>query len=107
MKIIITEEQFDRVVNKTVLFWIRRRFDLVKKALMETYDLMGFDICRIDDYEKFEKKFFTVMMDCLHPHFYDDENFTHLEYDMMCEVVLRDLYYVECTEFYFAGREKC
>ena len=107
MKIIITEEQFDRVVNKTVLFWIRRRFDLVKKALMETYDLMEFDICRIDDYEKFEKKFFTVMMDCLHPHFYDDENFTHLEYDMMCEVVLRDLYYVECTEFYFAGREKC
>jgi len=47
------------------------------------------------------------MMDCLHPYFYDDENFTHLEYDMMCEVVLRDLFYVECTEFYFKGREKC
>ena len=107
MKIIITEEQYDRVVNKNVLFWIRRRYDLVKKALRETYDLMKFDICRIDDYEKFEKKFFTVMMDCLHPHFYDDENFTHLEYDMMCEVVLRDLFYVECTEFYFKGREKC
>jgi hypothetical protein len=30
-----------------------------------------------------------------------------LEYDMMCEVVLKDLFYVECTEFYFAGREKC
>jgi len=107
MKIIITEEQYDRVVNKNVLFWIKRRYDLVKKALRETYKLMEFDICKIDDYEKFEKKFFTVMMDCLHPHFYDDENFTHLEYDMMCEVVLKDLFYVECTEFYFAGRERC
>jgi len=107
MKIIITEEQYDRVVNKNVLFWIKRRYDLVKKALRETYKLMEFDICKIDDYEKFEKKFFTVMMDCLHPHFYDDENFTHLEYDMMCEVVLKDLFYVECTEFYFAGRKKC
>ena len=107
MKYVITEEQYDRVVNKTVLFWIKRGFDLVEKSLRETYDLMEFDICRIDDYEKFEKKFFTVMMDSLHPYFYDDENFTHLEYDMMCEVVLKDLFYVECTEFYFEGREKC
>ena len=38
MKYIITEEQYDRVVNKTVLFWIRRRYDLVEKAsrLMNT-----------------------------------------------------------------------
>jgi hypothetical protein len=107
MKYIITEEQYDRVVNKNVLFWIKRRYDLVEKALKETYKLTKFDICRIDDYEKFEKKFFTVMMDCLHPFFYDDESFTHLEYDMMCEVVLKDLFYVECTEFYFAGRRKC
>ena len=107
MKYIITEEQYDRVVNKTVLFWIRRRYDLVEKALKETYNLMKFDICRIDDYEKFEKKFFTVMMDSLHPYFYDDENFTHLEYDMMCEVVLRDLFHVNCKEFYFKGRKKC
>ena len=107
MKYIITEEQYDRVVNKTVLFWIRRRFDLVEKALRETYGLMEFDICRIDDYEKFEKKFFTVMMDSLHPYFYDDENFTHLEYDMMCEIVLRDLFHVNCKEFYFKGRKKC
>ena len=107
MKIIITEEQYDRVVNNTVLFWIKRRYDLVEKALRETLKLMKFDICRIDDYEKFEKKFFTVMMDCLHPQFYDDESFTHLEYDMMCEVVLKDLFYVDCTEFYFEGRERC
>ena len=107
MKYVITEEQYDRVVNKTVLFWIRRRYDLVEKALKETYKLMKFDICRIDDYEKFEKKFFTVMMDSLHPYFYDDENFTHLEYDMMCEVVLRDLFHVNCKEFYFKGRKKC
>jgi hypothetical protein len=106
MKIIITEEQYDRVINQKSLFWIKRRMDLVKEELKEVMELMEFDICRIDDYEKFEKKFFTVLMDCLHPEFYDDENFDHWTYDTMFNI-LQDLYYVECTEFYFAGREKC
>ena len=107
MKYIITEEQYDRIINQKSLFWIKRRIDSVNEALKETFELTEFDICRIDDYEKFEKKFFTVMMDSLHPYFYDDENFTHLEYDMMCEVVLKDLFHVNCKEFYFKGRKKC
>jgi hypothetical protein len=107
MKIIITEIQYSNLPeNQKALFWIKRRFNSVKKALKETFELMGFDICRIDNYDKFENKFFSVLMDCLHPEFYDDENFDHWTYDTMFNI-LQDLYYVECTEFYFAGREKC
>ena len=106
MKIIITEEQYDRVINQKSLFWIKRRLTLVKEELKETFELMEFDICRIDDYEKFEKKFFSVLMDGLYPYFYDDEDFSHIEYDEMYDL-LKDYFYVECTEFYFAGREKC
>jgi hypothetical protein len=107
MKIIITEMQyFNLPENQKALFWIKRRFNSVKKALKETFELMEFDICRIDNYDRFENKFFSVLMDCLHPEFYDDENFDHWTYDTMFNI-LQDLYYVECTEFYFAGREKC
>jgi hypothetical protein len=87
MKIIITEEQYDRVINQKSLFWIKRRMNLVKEELKETFDLMEFDICRIDDYEKFEKKFFTVLMDGLHPYFYDDESIDHAEYVAMYDIV--------------------
>ena len=38
---------------------------------------MEFDICRIDDYEKFEKKYFTVLMDGLHPYYAGDEIFDY------------------------------
>ena len=107
MKIIITEIQYSNLPeNQKALFWIKRRFNSVKAGLKETFELMGFDICRIDNYDKFENKFFSVLMDCLHPEFYDDENFDHWTYDTMFNI-LQDLYYVECTEFYFAGREKC
>lgn len=107
MKIIITEDQYDRVINQKPLFWIKRRFNLVKEELKKTFEFMEFDICRIDDYEKFEKKFFSVFMDGLHPYFYDgDENISNIEYDEMYEL-LKDYFYVECTEFYFAGQEKC
>jgi len=107
MKIIITEIQYSNLPeNQKTLFWIKRRFNSVKKALKETFELMEFDICRIDNYDRFENKFFSVLMDCLHPEFYDDENFDHWTYDTMFNI-LQDLYYVECTEFYFAGREKC
>ena len=106
MKYIITEEQYDRIINQKSLFWIKRRFDLVKEELKETFGHMEFDICRIDDYEKFESKFFIVLMDGLHPYFYDDDNISSVEYYGMYDI-LKDLFYVDCTEFYFAGRERC
>jgi hypothetical protein len=106
MKYIITEEQYNKVISQKSLFWIKRRYDLVKAALKETFEMMYTDVCRIDDYEKFELKFFSVMMDELHPYFYDDENFNYSDYDAMRNI-LQDLFYVECTEFYFNGRELC
>ena len=36
MKIIITEEQYDRAVNQRSLFWIKRRFDSVKEIVDDT-----------------------------------------------------------------------
>ena len=103
MKIIVTEEQYDRVFNKNSVSWIKRRYGVVKDGLRETFELMDFDICRIDDYKKFETKFFAVFMDFLHPYYYENESFEH---DDMLDV-LKDLFYVDCTEFYFKGREKC
>ena len=102
MKIIITEEQYDRVVNDQSRNWIRRRFKLVEEELKDTYQLMKDDICRLD-YEDFEYRFFSVLMDGLNPYFYDIEGF---DYKGVLNM-LTDLFYVECTEFYFAGREKC
>ena len=107
MKYIITEGQYANLPeNEKALFWIKRRYGSVKEALKETLGHMEFDICRIDSYDRFENKFFSVLMDCLHPEIYDDENFDHWTYDTMFNI-LQDLYYVECTEFYFKGREKC
>jgi hypothetical protein len=102
MKIIITEEQYDRVVNDQSRNWIRRRFKLVEEELKDTYQLMKDDICRLD-YEDFEYRFFSVLMDGLHPYFYDIEGFDYRGVFNM----LTDLFYVECTEFYFDGRKKC
>jgi hypothetical protein len=107
MKIIITEEQYYRIPeNQKALYWIKRRFDSVLIALKETFEVMEFDICRIDNYEKFENKFYNVLMDNLHQYFYADEKFDHWTYDTMFNILM-DLFYVECTEFYFAGRKKC
>ena len=105
MKYIITEEQY-KVITQTPLFWIRRRYDLVLSSLKETKEIMYTDICRINDFESFERKFFAVLIDCLHPYFYDDESIGNTEYDEMYNL-LKDLFYVDCTEFYFEGREKC
>ena len=103
MKIIITEEQYDRVVNAESRNWIRRRFKLVEEELKDTYQLMKDNICRVDNYEDFEYRFFSVLMDGLHPYFYDIEGF---DYKGVLNM-LTDLFYVECTEFYFDGRRKC
>jgi hypothetical protein len=103
MKYIITEEQYDRVLNHRSVFWVKRRYNLVKESLRDTMKLMRSSVCRINDYETFEKEFFHTMMDDLHPHFYEDEDLVYNDLFF----VLRDLFYVECTEFYFSVREMC
>jgi len=103
MKYIITEEQYDRVISKDSLSWVKRRYDLIHQELRPTMGFTRSSICNYDSYEKFEYYFFSVFMDCLHPYFYDDETF---DYEGVFHS-LADLFYVECTEFYFKGRERC
>lgn len=102
MKIIITEEQYDRVFNQTSMLWIKRRYSIVKKCLDETFEFTRDRVCRID-FVEFEDYFFNVMMDCLHPYYYDDDSF---DYEGLYSILM-DIFYVECTEFYFSEREKC
>ena len=103
MKIIITEEQYDKVVNNQSRMWIKRHFNLVKQGLKDTINFTRDGICRYDTYEDFEYYFFAVLMDCLHPYYWEIENNIYLG----IQPELNNLFYVECTEFYFAGREKC
>ena len=103
LKIIITEEQYENTLETNSSLWLRRRYDLVLRELEYTKDFTRDGICRRDTYEDFEHYFFSVFMDCLHPYYYEE---THFNYEKF-QSVLTDMFYVECTEFYFYGREKC
>ena len=103
MKIIISEDQRDMIIDIQSRNWVRRNYKLVKKELDETFKFTSDMICRNDNYEDFEYRFFSVLMDGLHPYFYDIEDF---DYKGVLNM-LTDLFYVECTEFYFDGRRKC
>jgi len=107
MKYVITEEQYSKLPeSQKALYWLKRRYSLVLDALKETFELMEFDICRIGNFRKFENKFFTVFMDCLHPHFYENENIDHGTYDAMFNII-KDLFHDEFSDFYFNGRKDC
>ena len=101
MKIIITEEQYDKYVNNEVNRWIRRRYDIVNDGFIETLSFVN--PCKFETYERYEGYFFNVFMDELHPHYYLEENFDYEGF----KSALKDLYYVETTEAYSDGKEKC
>lgn len=61
------------------------------------------NVCNRDTYEDFENYFFSVLMDCLHPFFYEEYDFNY----RAVQEFLTDLFYVECTEFYFKYKERC
>jgi hypothetical protein len=103
MRFIITEEQHDRVINDPSRMWVRRNYDLVLEELEETFGLTKDDICRYDTYEDFEPYFFAVLMDCLHEYYMDIDNIVYRG----IEPELIDLFYVDCTEFYFKYKERC
>jgi hypothetical protein len=103
MKYVITEEQYDNLVNPEGKQWIKRNFNLVHEELKNTIDFTKDRICRYNTYEEFEKYFFSVFMDCLHPYYSGDEIF---DYDGVFDSLMY-LFYVECTEFYFKGRQRC
>jgi hypothetical protein len=101
MKIIITEEQYERVAKSPSRLWILRNYQLVEEGLIETIN--DVNPCRFDSYEKYESFFFAVFMDVLHPHFYLNDNF---DYDGV-ETELKDLFYVDATEAFSEGKKKC
>ena len=100
MKIIITEEQYESIFKNPRL-WIRRNYKLVKDGLIETLDFV--DPCKFETYERYESFFLAVFMDELHPHYYLIDNFDYLG----VQSELKDLFYVDTTEAYFEGKEKC
>jgi hypothetical protein len=103
MKYIITEEQYDIVIGGDSLAWVKRRYNLVQEELKNTIEFTKDSICRYNTYEEFEKHFFAVFMDGLHPYYAGDEIF---DFDGVFDSLIY-LFYVECTEFYFKGRKRC
>ena len=94
MKVIITESQHNKL-------WLLRRYDLVKS---EFYETLGYvDPCKFKTFETYERYFYNVFMDSLHPEYYMIDNF---DYDGV-EKALMDLFYVELTEHYFDKKERC
>ena len=101
MKIIITEKQYDRVAKSPSRLWILRNLPIVEDGLVETIN--DVNPCRFETFDKYESYFFAVLMDVLHPHYYDIDNF---DYDGV-ESELKDMFYVDTTEAYSDGKEKC
>lgn len=83
--------------------WVLRRYDLVKVQLDLAFRLTRDNVCRYNTYEDFEYYFFSVLMDCLHPFFYEEYDFNY----KAVQEFLTDLFYVECTEFYYKIKERC
>ena len=94
MKVIITESQHNKL-------WLLRRYDLVKS---EFYETLGYvDPCKFKTFETYERYFYNVFMDSLHPEYYMIDNF---DYDGVAKALM-DLFYVELTEHYFDKKERC
>jgi len=101
MKYIITEDQYDRVVNSTNRLFILRRFDLFRNALKETIKYLN--PCTYDSFERYETEFYHSLMDDIHESYYLIDGFDYL--GVFEE--LKDLFYVDVTESYHDGRKKC
>ena len=101
MKILITEEQYEMLFNPE--FWVRRNYSHIENELKDTMSFTSDKICRYDTYEEFESYLFSVFMDGLHGYYYDVANLDYLG----LKSTLTDMFYVECTEFYFKGKELC
>ena len=101
MKIIITEEQYERVAKNPSRLWILRNLPIVEDGLVETLDFVN--PCRFETYEKYESHFLNVFMDELHPHYYLIDYF---DYEGV-KSELQDMFYVDTTEAYYDAKEKC
>lgn len=101
MKIIITESQYDKLVNNPNYIWLLRRYDLVKDAFGKSINYVN--PCKFKTFEEYESFFYNFFMDVLHPEYYLFDDFDYN--GVMSE--LKDMFYVEVTEHYFDKKEKC
>jgi len=101
MKYIITEDQYDRLVNSSNRLWILRRYKLVRKSFMET--LKNVNPCTFSSFEFYETYFYSYLMSDLHPEYYMIDNF---DYNGVFEE-MKDLFYVDLTEEYFRRKKNC
>jgi len=98
MKYIITESQHKLLQNRQ---WALRRYDLVLNELKESIEVL--DPCRFADFDDYEHRLTQYMMDGLHPLFYLTDDF---DYEGMRNL-FKDMFYVDITEAYYSGKEKC
>jgi hypothetical protein len=101
MKYIITEDQYDRIVNSSNRFWILRRYKLVRKSFMQTLKYMN--PCHYESFEQYEPLFYHNLMEGLHESYYLIDGF---DYNGVFEE-LKDLFYVDLTEEYFRRKKNC
>jgi len=98
MKYIITESQHKLLQNRQ---WISRSYDLVLNELKDSIEVL--DPCRFADFDDYEHRLSQYIMDGLHHLFYLTDDF---DYEGM-RTLLKDLFYVDMTEAYYSGKEKC
>jgi hypothetical protein len=100
MKIIITEDQYNKLQNPNRT-WLIRRFHIIKDDFNDSIDEI--DPCSFETFDDYEFMLFNYLMDKFYPYFYDIENF---DYGGIMDE-LKDMFYVDTTETYYSGIEKC
>lgn len=101
MEYIITESQYDRMIQSSNRLWILRRYEMVRNAFMGT--LKYVDPCKYDSFERYETEFYHTLMDDIHESYYLIDGF---DYNGVMEE-LKDIFYVDLTEDYFKRRKNC
>jgi hypothetical protein len=102
MKYIISESQYDRFAKYLPnTLWILRRYEMVKKAFMETSRYL--DPCKYDSFDRYETEFYYSLMDDIHESYYLIDGF---DYEGVMEEI-KEMFYVDLTEDYFKRRKNC
>ncbi len=104
MKYIITEEQYERVVDNLSRLWILRRYPLIKDLFFET--LKSLDPCIFDSFEEYERVFYRIVTYSIDEryHLIRDLNFTGV-LDVVEE--LKNMFDDDLTEHYHLHKEHC
>ena len=102
MKYIISESQYDRFAKYLPnTLWILRRYEMVKKAFMETSRYL--DPCKYDSFDRYETEFYYSLMDDIHESYYLIDGF---DYEGVMEEI-KEMFYVDLTEDYFNRKRNC